>query len=315
MPHEVPGTERVSATSKPVMKRSVTRRHLLATVLVAPVMGAMLAACGDDSAPASSPPVTDVTTDETSGSPALSHPTGADDVVLRVDQGVNGFTTAAYSFARTPTVVIAGDGTVITPGVMTMQFPGPLVAPLSARQLDEEGIRTVLSLAADKGLLDAPPPDYTEGAPQVTDVGSTIVTLDATGTPVVHEAYALGIEGEDTPARKALQEFVAAVSDLSSLVGAEHLGAEAPFAPTEYAVQAMPVDVADYSGDVAPTVVPWPSTTGVTLSATVDNCVVVPAADLADVLKDATELTFFTEGAVTYQLLVRPQTPGAPGCD
>jgi hypothetical protein len=294
------------------MQRLVTRRHLLATVLVAPVLGAMLGACGDDSVPASSPPTSGVTTQDTTPTP--SRPTGADDVLVRVDQGVNGFTTAASSFARTPAVVIAGDGKVITPGAMTMQYPGPLVAPLSVRQLDDEGVETVLALAADKGLLDVPPPDYEEGAPQVTDVGSTVVVLDATGTPVVHEAYALGMEDGGSPARTALQEFVTAVTDLSSLVGAEHLGAETQYVPTEYAVQAMPVNPADFSSDVKPTIVPWPSSTGVTLASTVEQCVTVPGADLAGVLEGATELTFFREGAATYQLLVRPQTPGSPTC-
>jgi hypothetical protein len=295
------------------MKRSTTGPRLLASLAVAPLFAAMLGACGDDSLPASSPPSTDVTSGS-SGSSAGSRPTGGDDVVVRVDSGLNGFTTIAHAFAQAPSIVIAGDGTVITPGPMTMQYPGPLVAPLSARRLDDEGIRRVLSLADDKGLLDSPAPDYKQGEPRVTDVGSTVVTLDASGTPIVHEAFALGIDDGRSPARKALQQFVSAVNDLPSLVGADHLGPEAPYVPTQYAVQAMPVNLADQSTDVPPTVLPWPSTTGLTLSSMVYHCVTVPAADLSGVVSGATELTFFTEGATTYQLLVRAQTPGSPGC-
>jgi hypothetical protein len=109
------------------------------------------------------------------------------------------------------------------------------------------------------------------------------------------------MKGEDSPARKALQEFVTAVGDLPSLVGAEHLGPETTYAPTSYAIQAMPVNLADFSSDVKPTVVPWPATTAVALGSIQDHCVVVPANDLAGVIEGATELTFFTEGTATYQ--------------
>ena len=43
------------------------------------------------------------------------------------------------------------------------------------------------------------------------------------------------------------------------------------------------------------------------------ECVAVPAADVGELFADANQLTFFTEGDVTYQVAVKPQLPG-DGC-
>ena len=41
------------------------------------------------------------------------------------------------------------------------------------------------------------------------------------------------------------------------------------------------------------------------------TAVAVPAADVAALFADATQLTFFVDEGVTYQLAVKPQLPGS----
>jgi hypothetical protein len=40
------------------------------------------------------------------------------------------------------------------------------------------------------------------------------------------------------------------------------------------------------------------------------TCTVVPASEVGEALTAANQLTFFTDDAVTYQVLVRPILPG-----
>ncbi|MCU1397506.1 MAG: hypothetical protein JWN62_615 [Acidimicrobiales bacterium] len=89
-----------------------------------------------------------------------------------------------------------------------------------------------MALAAHLGLL-APPPDYP--SPGTTDLETTEVSVtDSTGT-YVHDAYALGFEAE-TGARKRLLDFVDALSDIETLVGADAIGAAEPYVPTTFVV-------------------------------------------------------------------------------
>jgi hypothetical protein len=306
-----------------------SRRSLLVSMIGAPVLATLVAACGDpDIEPSAANPATsgpESTMPSTSApvptaSPAgVQHPTGADDVVLRYGRE-GGFVPVGVFFVNQPSLLISGDGRLFTPGVITLEYPGPLLLPMAVRTISEAGIQTVLAAAEDAGLL-APPPDYTAEV-NVTDMPDTVVTLSAGGSTYRHSAYALGFPtdeqgnpaDETTPARVALLAFTRLLDDITTTVGASELGEETVFEPAEYRLQATPVQEADLAGmDPAPTIVDWPESTGLDLSAAAE-CARVSAAAAGTVFADATTATFFRQGEALYSLAVAGVLPGDPAC-
>lgn len=299
------------------MQRRHTPRTRAATVLAAATV--VLAACGDDSAePAAEPPdaslpapgtdpdPTPPTTDAAPpGDRGFEHPTDADEVVIEI-RHEGGFMPVEAVFTQLPTLLVAGDGRRYVQGPQIAIYPGPLLPNVQVDEIGEEGIQSLLELAAEHGLLterEYAAPDH------VADAPDTVVTIGAAGETYVHRAYALGIGGLDgsdaeTGDRAELQAFVeAATADL----GAEGTA----FAPETYLVRAFPVD--DLTGyEVEPTVLDWPDEVSLRLADAAD-CAAVPAAEVGDLFAGASQLTFFVEAGVTYQLAVKPELPGG-GC-
>jgi hypothetical protein len=89
------------------------------------------------------------------------------------------------------------------------------------------------------------------------------------------------------------------------------LGEQTLYEPTEYGIEATAVDdLSAFGGEgIEPTVVDWPAAAGVAL-ADAATCTVVDAEPVADVFAAANQLTFFDDGGVTYQVLVKPILPG-----
>jgi len=292
------------------------RRSFLSAMAATPVLAALLAACGDDSvAPADTgTPGTGGDTTAPTGD-AITHPTGADEMVFRLGYE-GGYVPMGYLFMNIPTLLISGDGRVVQTGATPAIYPGPLLPALTERTIDEAGIQIVLGAAKEAGLL-ASPPDYSlpDGI-GIADAADTVVRINANGANYVHSAYALDITQSEsmasTPARDNLAAFVAKVSDLQGLVGAEHLGAEAPLVATQYRFQAMAVDPTQYT-DIEPTIVPWPADTGVVLADSAE-CAVIDASKGDALFADATQLTFFQEGEAVYQLSVIAVLPGDTLC-
>lgn len=294
----------------------MNRRNFLTALIGTPALAALIAACGDDTA---APADTSATSD-TSEFSAFTYATGPDDVVVRIGYE-GGFVAPGTIFVNTPTLLISGDGRVIHPGAYPAVFPGPLLPALRERSIGGAGIQTVLRTADVAGLL-GPIPDYSSQADSmVADAANTVVTITVNGETYRHSAYALDIpmpsDVEETPARKNLAQFVAAVSDLEGLVGAEHLGADDVLAATAYRFRADAVDPTQWT-DPAPTIVPWPSSMGIRL-ADASECATVDAAAAGTVFTDATQLTFFTEpdasgSDVVYQLSATPVLPGDATC-
>ena len=240
-------------------------------------------ACGDDSA---------------SGA-------GSDDVVISVEYE-GGFAPIETLFARTPLALISGDGKALSTGPVPAIFPGPLLPNVLERTITPEATQRLVALADELGLL----ADLTY-APNnmVADAPDTVVTITVDGTTYVHRAYALGIDDQQDPARGNLMEFVDAMTNLSATVGDAQLGPEEPYAADEYLIRATPVDPATLSVDVEPTIVEWPSGATVRLADAAD-CATMPASDGEELFADATQLTFFTDGGVTYQVSVVQRLPG-----
>ena len=311
------------------------RTFLLATV-GGPSLLAFLAACGDrtvdsgDTAPPpSGPPTSGSPTSgsptslpsSTGGEPSIDYPTGADDVVVRV-ASVGGFVPAGVTFTEVPDVLVTGDGRLFQPGMQTMQYPGPLLPAITLGSITPTGIRRLLAVAQTEGLLTEPVPEYAPNT-QVADAPATVVELQADGVHVTHQADALGFvpdgqgdpDKELTPARANLLAFVNAARDLPATVGADELGPADVWEPTAFRIQARtadPTTIDTSGGEPGPTVVPWPTGTGVRL-ADAATCAIGSGAELAATLGAATTLTFFTEDGVTYQVSAVGQLPGT-GC-
>ena len=277
----------------------MNRRTFLAALAGTPALAAFLAACGDND-------------DQYSFS---YEPGNNPDVILKITYE-GGYVPTGYAFVNLPSLLISGDGRAFAPGPMIEIFPGPLLPAILERTITDEGIRKVLQLADDAGLLAAPPDYSSPGDNLIADAPNTVVLLNVNGKVYEHRAYALGFdmpEGQSsTPARDNLQKFVTTVSDLAKVTGAENVGAEQPFVPTRYRMQALVVDPSQYT-EPEPTIVAWPVGTGVVLAESLE-CATVAAVAVDDLLTSANQLTFFEEGGVAYQLAAVGVLPGDATC-
>ena len=292
------------------MKRKTPR--YLAYVAIAAMV---LAACGDDSpsgdAPSDSLPIDTVAPVDTTAPPTTvaggtDHPTGADDVVVRIAYE-GGFVPVEVAFLNLPTLLVTGDGQAIVQGPIVEIYPGPLLPNMQARPVTEAGIQGLLGLAEDHGLL--ADVEYTNPT-NIADAPDTVVEIAANGETFVHRAYALGISDETDPARAALADFVAQATGDWLYGDNPELGPEAPYTSDTFLIRAA--EVGDYTGEIEPTVVDWPADASVRL-ADAGECAAVPAAEVGDLFADANQLTFFAEDGITYQVTVKPLLPG-DGC-
>jgi hypothetical protein len=290
---------------------------LFATALMALVM----VSCGDDTVDEGSSP-TETLAPPTDGSedgqdddvPEYTHPTGADDVVFEYSE-VGGFVPRSFAFQSPPVILISGDGRVFTPGAQIAIFPGPLLPAIQVQTISQLGIQRLLAAADEAGLY--ADIDYSADL-NVADASTAMVTINVDGETWIHEAYALGIgavPGEaDTDVaaeREALNDFLAQVSDLATLVGPGELGPTEIFEPEEYLIEALVVDdpLAFANGEIEPTTVVWPAGASVPL---VDaaQCTVVSATQVGEVLESADQLTLFSDAGIIYQVLAKQRLPG-----
>jgi hypothetical protein len=149
----------------------------------------LLAACGDHG-----------------GTPEadIDHPTGHDDVVLRIEDGGSGMGTADMFFRQPPTLVVAGDGRLYLRKEETT-IAG-IVWPLVTRNLPDPELQSYLQRAENDDLLRTPP-DYSPPAP-IADADDTTVEVAAAGGDWMHRANGLGDFPKETEARERLTDFV-----------------------------------------------------------------------------------------------------------
>jgi hypothetical protein len=294
----------------------MNRRSFLAAIAAAPVL-VVLASCGDpDQVATGTEPVSDPTVPLSTVPPStevagITHPTGAEDVVLKLSYE-GGFVPAGYAFVNTPALLVSGDGRVFTPGIIPAIFPGPLLPTVMVRSINEDGLQAMLGVAQRAGLL-AAPPDYT-GGENVADASNTVLTINAADGTVVHSAYALGTGNPESGARQHLLDATTALSDVETAAGAENLGIDQPFVPTTYRFQARVVGPDELTGQQpAPAIAAWPAEAVVSL-ASATTCALVDAEAIGSLFLAAKQNTYFTENDLTYQLSVAGVLPGDPVC-
>jgi len=226
------------------MTTDSTRRpaHVLPAVAAA-ILLAVVAACSPTAGPTASPgatpsPTTLPTPTATAG---FQHPTGAADVVLRLESG-GGFVPIDFLATYAPMFPLYGDGRVVWREASwevtdAMGNVHPL-APFRTVLLTESAVQSLLEDAIERGGLgEAAGPYMGQGA----DMPSTTFTLNVNGTTKVVSATPLSpdMQPQAGPIIIRLAALAQRLSTFSTIAGASE-----PFAPAAYRGILTPVDQA-----------------------------------------------------------------------
>jgi hypothetical protein len=229
-----------------------------ALVATAALTLTLVAACGSTAGPSPSPsgfpggsagPTTAPTVAPVIR--GISHPTGAEDIVLRMESG-GGFVPIDFLATNAPSFTLYGDGTVVFRDPAAGPLPGGNVsrlAPFQTIRLDEEGIQALLADAIGPGALGlAAGPYIGQGA----DIPTTTFTLNADGG--TKDVSVTGLSPEMHPQDKVI---VAALAGLAQRLDgfAAAVAGEQVYVPAAYRGILMSTDqpfgpVLDW---------PWPS--------------------------------------------------------
>lgn len=260
-----------------------------------------------------------------------SIPTGATDVVIRVDTR-GGFTPVEYQLSIVPELTIYGDGRVIVTGPVTEQYPPRALPNLLTGRLDRAAVVALIDRARTDRLLETV--DF--GEPQITDNPTTTVTVND-GSEHVQRVYALGVESEphelddptspaalraalgltdaQTQSRRRLQDFVTAAENSASRVATE------PYASSEVAIYVRPTDPVAADDPVEAGHAAWPlgdlTSFGSSDADTDNRCGVLTGADAATALAAAaraTNITRWESGGSTFSIVWRPLLPDEHTC-
>jgi hypothetical protein len=164
---------------------------------------------------------------------AIAHPTGAADVVLRIEEA-GGLMALESSLTYTPTFTLYGDGTVIwrdnfaAPPASSDNLIRP--AQLLTARLDEGTIQVVLAEAIGPGGLGVAVGPYNEmmGA----DIPSTIFTINAGGIAEPKRVEVVALSPEAHPKNR---QVVAALASLAEKLRTfDTLVNEQPYVATSY---------------------------------------------------------------------------------
>lgn len=257
------------------------------------------------------------------GPNAISHPMGADELVLRVGYE-GGFVPFEYTLSNQPMWSLFGDGTMLVTGPQIEIYPPPAITNLIATHISEDGVQAILRAARDAGLMDG---DASYGNDCIADAATTVFTTNADGRTSVVSAYALELSDPggacaetDTTARAKLADFQMKLGDLSWLPEGS-VGPEEPFEPTEMRVFVLP-----YRGepDLPQTGAEWPLSADLeTFGEPVANapvntrCGVVAGDDFETLFAAAestNQLTPWTSDGRKRLLLFRLLLPDEHGC-
>jgi hypothetical protein len=286
------------------VRSGMNRRRLLALAAVAP-LSLLAAACGNRTSVSTDGTSTSTTTEAPTTAPGITHPSGPDDVVISLAYD-GGFVAPGTIFARLPRVLITGDGSVYFEGAQTAIYPQPLLPPIFVARISEGELQALLLSAESGGLFRA----VTYGPPAIgiADAPNTILVINANGATYTHDAYALGMAGDElNEDRRNFLEYVSLLEPIANGVPDSQ-----PFAASRFAFRATPADQVLDDG-VAPSEATWPATAGVRLADALE-CGVVESSALGTLFSESKQNTRFVENGVKYVLIVRPMLPGDLGC-
>lgn len=260
----------------------------------------------------------------TGASGSISHPTSADELVLRIEYR-GGFVPYEFTLSSMPIWSLFGDGTVITQGPQIEIYPQPALPSLVRTPITEDGVQAILEAAHEAGLMDG---DANYGDQCIADAATTVFTTNANGSTSVVSAYALDVgepagtcgSKEDQKARAALAEFQAKLGDLLSWLPHGSVGEETPFDPTEMRVYVLPYQ---RDPELPQTAMDWPlgtplSAFGEPLADQPETRCGVLAGDEFDQVyaaaRSANQLTPWVSEGTKYRLILRPLLPDEHTC-
>ena len=172
----------------------------------------MTAACASSAAPTASTPSTSPPPPTPSSTRAgIDHPTGATDVVLRIEQS-GGFVPIDFFANQAPEFTLFGDGRVVFQQLL-QQAPQPGADgithgnPWRIAQLDAGQTEELLKFALGPGGLGAARDSYIQGG--LADVPNTIFTVRAGGLNKTVVVLGLGMERPGNPDEVAFKAFQA----------------------------------------------------------------------------------------------------------
>lgn len=192
------------------------------------------------------------------GSP-ISHPTGADEIVVRVFSG-GGLVPETVRVSERPEWTLYGDGTIVyaAPPPTDGTSPPPAVPSLQERSVPASSIDTLLAEADRRGMLQ----NRHLSASDATDLWVTYVTVHAAKQAFENSVYALGFQPSDGAPPPANDQS-AQIADVQSFIDfAEKPENWAPSVtePKPYEAPSWSVYAFPYQGDLsqAPETVDWP---------------------------------------------------------
>ncbi len=321
------------------------------------LLGMMLLACGDEEdlgddngntgsnggstptvQPSASP--TDEPASPTTNPDIIEHPTGEDDVIVKIEYA-GGFVMPQTLMTRLPVFVLFGNGCYVVQGPQIEIYPAPALPNLQETCLSEEGVQEILARAEEADLLDG---DAQYDNDMIADATTTVFTVNAGGQTSVVRAYALEMElgmgdsnmtEEQQEAREKLLTFMQDMAGIESWIDPEMIVEEAH----EYEIERMQIAVIPADSPSAPQidegmepqVLEWPlesdlASFGTPYLTGEFNCDVVEGEDLETLmpkLQEANQLTHWVSGAEgtpeagtedAYILFLRPLFPDEEPC-
>lgn len=256
------------------------------------------------------------------GSPAtgeLDHPTGATDVVLRLEEG-GGFVPIEFNAYNAPIFTLYGDGRIIfQQTAAAFPEPGPdgvtRMTPWRIAQLDEGQVQDLISFALGQGGLGAAAENY--GNDMVADAAHSYFTIDAGGVRKSVDVYALGMETPGSPdelPRKALGVLAERLRDFDR---------GGSIATDVYVPSAWRAVLIEREGDptARPVAWPWPdlkvsdfasdinAAGGLQMPHRAMSAEEIGALGLGDIPGGAQGLAIAGPDGKTYTLVIRPLLP------
>jgi hypothetical protein len=292
--------------------RSLPRRPVAAALFLVTLV---LGACGSSTVATPSTPA--------GPTPAPSPTPGGARLLLRITSE-GGFIGPAATLATIPQVSVYADGRILTPGAIDAVYPGPLVAPVSIKNVGAVGATAIVA-AVRAGGLDKEGVGGGIGNP---DAATTVIAVSIDGTTITSRFHfgggpggpgLPGAGGSPDPAVAAAEAFVARLND-----PAETWGAADPtvstLTPTAYRIFVAPGAPQGDGSTTAPALA-WPLATALDAfgaPAVPDRGIAglrqgavfgADANTLDPVFAAANQLTAFSSDGRLYTLFVRTLLP------
>jgi len=250
----------------------------------------------------------------------LTHPTGADEVVLRMEEG-GGFVPIEFNATNVPVFTLYGDGRVVFQDANPIPPPangGPTIhPPLRTAVLSEEQIQALLDFAITEGGLAVARERYDN--PMIADAPTTTFTIRAGGVEKTVAVYALGLESEPGPDSSVKAALVKLAERLRSFDQGGALPSD-PYQPQAFRGALWEVG----PGVGAPKPWPWTDLAPADFTApAAPNGVGFPSRDLTEAQLEAlglgtpsgavSGLTFTGPDGKVYGFAIRPLLPDEIG--